>query len=205
MTLHSQISAGQMHVAYNWSYADQAAREGATGIVAGDVGKLARQEDTETLWLLTNHSPVTWQFIGGGNAVVSEYLSVSAAGIVVSAGDVATGTLDTSASRPGAVDGVVFLVSAAVTAGTSDDVDLELADGLFSGSPNILYQIGDDSEGAPNWAPTSDGAWNDRNAWGFTGLTDGLLHYRFTNGTGGSEEITVTLQVIMLAKMAAEG
>lgn len=205
MTLHSSIPVGQMHVAYNWSYADATAREAASGFVAGDVGKLARQEDSNALWMLANHSPVTWEFIGGGTAVVSEYLSVSATSIVVAAGDTETGYLDTAASRPGAVDGVVFLVSAAVTVGSSEDVDLELADGAFTGSPNILYQIGDDSGGDPNWNPTADGAWEDRNAWGFTGLTDGRLYYRFTNGTGGSETVTVSLQVTMLAKMAAEG
>jgi hypothetical protein len=55
-----------VHVPYAWSYADAAAREAATGFAAGDVGKLARQLDDNSLWMLTDDYPAeTWVQIGG--------------------------------------------------------------------------------------------------------------------------------------------
>lgn len=62
-TRHGKIVAGDVHIPYNWSYADAAAREGAGGFTSDDVGKLARQEDTDTLWLLTATTP-TWEQLG---------------------------------------------------------------------------------------------------------------------------------------------
>lgn len=50
----------KVHRAHNWEYADAAARVAATGMVAGDVGKLALQLDNSSLWVLTDDSPVTW-------------------------------------------------------------------------------------------------------------------------------------------------
>ena len=66
MTLHSKIGLGNQHPVHNWEYANAAARNAATGLVAGDVGKIARQLSDNTLWMLTNHSPVTWVGVGGG-------------------------------------------------------------------------------------------------------------------------------------------
>lgn len=57
---HVDIDAGEIHRPYNYSYADAAARLAATGFVAGDVGKLARQVDNNTLWMLTDDSPILW-------------------------------------------------------------------------------------------------------------------------------------------------
>lgn len=71
MTKHSDLTA--IHVPYNWEYADTTAREAATGFSAGDVGKLARQLDDNTLWMLVDDSPETWVQVGadvGGGVVV---------------------------------------------------------------------------------------------------------------------------------------
>lgn len=54
-----------VHVPYAWSYADEAARTGASGFVAGDVGKMALQEDDNSLWTLIATTP-TWVPVGGG-------------------------------------------------------------------------------------------------------------------------------------------
>jgi hypothetical protein len=59
------------HRIENWQYADAAARTGATGLVAGDIGKLALQLDDSTYWRLTNYSPVTWQLAGPGTVRTS--------------------------------------------------------------------------------------------------------------------------------------
>jgi hypothetical protein len=72
MALHRSLGLGEVHISYNWEYADAAARTGATGLVTGDVGKLARQLDENSLWLLTNHSPVTWVAISGANDLTAD-------------------------------------------------------------------------------------------------------------------------------------
>ena len=68
MTAHSQASL--VHVPYSWSYADAAARIAATGFVTTDVGKLARQLDDNSLWMLTDDSPVTWTPINTGRTLI---------------------------------------------------------------------------------------------------------------------------------------
>jgi hypothetical protein len=62
---HSQLT--KIHVPYNWTYADAAARTGAVGLVTADLGKLARQSDTNELWMLIATTP-TWVAIGSTNA-----------------------------------------------------------------------------------------------------------------------------------------
>ena len=63
--LHSgQTPTEGIHVPYNWEYADQAAREAATGFVSADVGKLALQTDECTLWILAATTP-TWCAVSG--------------------------------------------------------------------------------------------------------------------------------------------
>lgn len=64
MAKHSELTS--IHRIYNWTYADETAREAATGMVPADVGKLARQLDDDSLWMLTDDDPVTWVAIGGG-------------------------------------------------------------------------------------------------------------------------------------------
>ena len=72
MTKHSALTA--IHVPYNWEYDDATEREAATGFVPGDVGKLARQLDDNSLWMLIDDSPETWIAIGGsGGGGIVDY------------------------------------------------------------------------------------------------------------------------------------
>lgn len=73
-------SAGNIHVPYQWTYADAAARTAATGFSGTDVGKLARQLDDNSLWMLTDDSPETWIGVGGGG---SGTVAVQEAGVDV--------------------------------------------------------------------------------------------------------------------------
>ena len=59
MSYHSAETTGSIHYPYNWTYADQSTREGASGFIAGDIGKFARQLDDNTLWMLVATTP-TW-------------------------------------------------------------------------------------------------------------------------------------------------
>lgn len=58
MPEHVDISTGEIHIAHNYSYADAAAREGASSFVSADLGKIARQTDNNSYWVLTATTPV---------------------------------------------------------------------------------------------------------------------------------------------------
>lgn len=61
MTFHKNLGLGDIHVPYNWQYANETARLAATDFDPADVGKLAFQTDNQTIWILSNHSPVVWK------------------------------------------------------------------------------------------------------------------------------------------------
>lgn len=65
MTFHPDETAGSIHVINDFEFADETAREAATGFVAGDVGKVAKQTDNSSYWILTTTAP-TWMSITGG-------------------------------------------------------------------------------------------------------------------------------------------
>jgi hypothetical protein len=60
MNYHSQSTAN--HILESWTYANAAARTGATGFVATDVGRIAYQSDNGSYWRLTATTP-TWQYL----------------------------------------------------------------------------------------------------------------------------------------------
>ena len=77
MSNHGNLGVGNQHILENWSYADSAAREAATGFVAADIGKVAYQQSDGTYWRLTAVTP-TWSQIGGGSNVSIVETAVSA-------------------------------------------------------------------------------------------------------------------------------
>lgn len=64
MSFHSAEAVGSIHIPYQWEYANEALRISASGFVSTDIGKLARQLDNNSLWMLIGTVP-TWQNIGG--------------------------------------------------------------------------------------------------------------------------------------------
>lgn len=62
--LHKNLILSDRHAPHTYEYGNAGARTGATGFGAGDIGKLARQLDDNTLWMLTTTTP-TWQSISG--------------------------------------------------------------------------------------------------------------------------------------------
>lgn len=65
---HHNLGLGDIHRLANWEYASAAARTGATGFTADDVGKIAKQIDNGTFWELTAVTPA-WAQIGGGSNI----------------------------------------------------------------------------------------------------------------------------------------
>lgn len=53
------------HKIENWTYANAAARTGATGFVTADLGRIAYQSDDGSYWRLTATTP-TWAALGSG-------------------------------------------------------------------------------------------------------------------------------------------
>lgn len=86
---HKNITPTNMHGAVAYVVANAAARTALTGgIGAGDRFKLLFQEDTGELYILVNHSPVTWKLIT---------LDVVAAGLLGGSGWDTTNQLGTAA------------------------------------------------------------------------------------------------------------
>lgn len=62
--IHSkQTAADGIHIIHSFEYADAIARLAATGFTSVDVGKVAKQTDNLSWWLLTDDSPITWSEI----------------------------------------------------------------------------------------------------------------------------------------------
>ena len=59
MAFHDLKIGIDVHVPHAFEYADSTARESATGFDASHVGRLARQLDDNSLWILTSVTP-TW-------------------------------------------------------------------------------------------------------------------------------------------------
>jgi hypothetical protein len=71
MTKHSEATT--VHRPYTWEYDDAADREAATGFAAADVGKLARQLDDNSLWMLIDDSSPDWVAVGGAPYIPTMY------------------------------------------------------------------------------------------------------------------------------------
>lgn len=65
MAFHCALTGDDIHVINTWTYATSAERLAATGFTADDVHKIAVQENDHSIWVLVDHSPITWQLLGG--------------------------------------------------------------------------------------------------------------------------------------------
>jgi len=76
MTLHKSVPLGSHHVPYNWLYVNNAARLSASGFVAADVGKFARVQSDNSVWMLAETTPI-WVAINpvAGGLVLDGYAS----------------------------------------------------------------------------------------------------------------------------------
>lgn len=78
------------NVIESWTYANAAARTGATGFVANDVGRVSYQSDTGTYWRLTAITP-TWAPIPPYNALLDGVVHSDTLADAVTAGDIIIG------------------------------------------------------------------------------------------------------------------
>lgn len=73
MSLHKNITYPDGHIVHSYEYANAAARTGATGFVAADIGRIARQTDDNSFYVLTATTP-TWASITSGGVTPKSIL-----------------------------------------------------------------------------------------------------------------------------------
>lgn len=108
MSFHSLVSLGARHPIHNYEYANAAARTGASGFVATDIGKVARQLDDDSYWVLTQTTPTWVQINAAGGAPLA---STAPANVTKAAAVIGVGTTaaradhkhDIATAAPGAV------------------------------------------------------------------------------------------------------
>ncbi len=135
---HADLTGTNIHVPFAWSYADSTAREAATGFDSGDVGKLALQEDDNSLWILADDSPETWVLVGGGVGPIDHaHAGVAGDGNTFDAANLTSGT---------APDGYVLSADGAGASAWEDAVSWVLnkivcADGaVVTSGGNVVWQ-----------------------------------------------------------------
>lgn len=67
MTFHSKQQPGAIHVVHHFEYDDEAARLAASGFVDDDIGRVARQLDNNSFWILIATTPAWVQFSATAN------------------------------------------------------------------------------------------------------------------------------------------
>jgi len=63
---HGYLTTAEgIHIPYQWEFASASERESASGLTSHDEGKLARQMDDDSIWMLIDASGVLWKYVGG--------------------------------------------------------------------------------------------------------------------------------------------
>lgn len=82
--LHFEVAVAERHPAVSLEYANAAARAGDTGLAAADKGRIARQTDDDTYWLLKDETPTWVQILdAGGSGETNTASNVGTTGVGV--------------------------------------------------------------------------------------------------------------------------
>ena len=135
--LHRNAEITELHRIQSLEYANAAARTGATGLTSDDVGRVARQTDDDSFWLLTDDSPLTWLEIGGGGGAtdIKSFLTWG--------DDNITTTTTTRYLTPGFDDGTAETTETAYrvpSAGTAQNMRVR-ARAAGSGAATLTYTL----------------------------------------------------------------
>ena len=57
MSLHRTVTSVDAHIIHSYEYANASARTSASGFVSSDLGRVARQLDNGSFWVLSAISP----------------------------------------------------------------------------------------------------------------------------------------------------
>lgn len=178
MAEHKTASTGEIHIPYNWSYADAATRTAATGFAAADVGKLARQLDTNALWMLTATTP-TWVQVGG--TVVTDADEVTY--------DNATSGLS-AVNVQAAIDEIVPLLKKRTIASHDENYTLVLAD-----AGKVMYRTNADTT-ARTWTIPANAS---------VAFPVGTVVTFDNDGSSGNISIAITTDTLVLTGSGSTG
>lgn len=139
-TPHGGLVGPNIHVPYNWTYANNAAMLAATGFVTGDVGKLALESDNNTLWMLTALTP-TWAAVSAAAGTLAGDVtgSIGANTVAnVNASVLATGSTSVTLASAGssANSGSAITISPGSATGANHDGGRLTVNAGSSGSRN---------------------------------------------------------------------
>lgn len=149
--LHKDLPISEVHTPIAFEYANQTAREAATGLTTNDVRKFSRQIDDNSLWLLISYSPVLWVAVGTGGGSTAEYVFVTA--LKASAGTIVAGTPVYFATCSGLpevesakADSSSTMPAIGITASAITDIQsgLVILRGRLAGIDTSGYTIGND-------------------------------------------------------------
>ncbi|MDD2967668.1 MAG: hypothetical protein PHN64_09390 [Desulfovibrionaceae bacterium] len=179
-----------IHVPYAYVYADSAAREAATNVSAADVGKLFRQLDDNSLWMLVGVSPLAWKEVGS----MPDLASTEKAGLVQRATDAeaSAGTdtekyvspkqiLDVIAANTGDSEQIIIKTSQTWTAPRTGFLYITLVSGGGGGGRGY----GNGYNGNPGGNGGDTTAFNERAVGG----GGGGAAYSGSPGGGGSGDV----------------
>jgi len=116
MALHKSLLIGDIHSIVAFTYANETLRLAATGFVASDLYKIARQLDNGFMYLLVSVSPVVW--VDVGNASVEQLNKVEIKIFKASSGTLAVGQAVYAASWDVATDHALCELAKANSAST---------------------------------------------------------------------------------------
>lgn len=69
MSLHNGLTGSDLHVVNAFTYADEAARNAASGFTSADLGKVAWQQSDDSFYALTGVSPAAWTLLSSGGVL----------------------------------------------------------------------------------------------------------------------------------------
>ena len=139
MALHIDTPFNDSHFAHAFEYVDATARTSAGGFTATDVGKLARQLDDNSFWILTTTAPNWTALTGSGGAGSTEIHEGSTAPGDINLYWVDTNTTPSSWKYHNGSSWVSFLSSISVIDIRPSDMRL---DGTNIGSDNsVIWNI----------------------------------------------------------------
>lgn len=145
MARHKNSPIADSHFAHRWEYADAAARTGASGFVASEVGLQALQLDENSFWVLTNHSPPTWELVGGADILTKLVTSFDYS-------DVGGGSKSLGTIRSGqVVDEVVLQIATIFDGSTTMTVGDASAQGRLMAVAHNNPDVADDYERDVNY------------------------------------------------------
>jgi len=189
---HDEITYDGNHVAHAYEYANAAARTGASGFVAADIGKVARQTDNETFWILTAVTP-TWTeatsasgVSGPGSSTDNAIVRFDGTGGYTVQNSITT--IDDSGNITLTTGNIVVTAGdVTVTAG-----DLQMTDGLVIRPEIKDYGVTHNDKGSVSGSVTVDLENGNSQYLTLTGnVTDLILDNPPASGTEGSVKLYI--------------